>query len=705
MSSRRLANLGSFIIVFGAGLAACTPSSSPEIPVATTGTAGDPGFQVATSGEAGSGVSFPTALIDAGVPSGGTGAAGVGGISCAGGVAGGASFASDGGSQPTIPSTPTTSAKPVPAISGGTLLALADNMTVAASDPERDQIYLVDLASSAVRTTVLQPGDEPGRLAEDAAGLLHVALRRGGAIVTIDPATASVTARQTVCTAPRGIAYQAAGDVLEVACAGGELVTLPAAGGAATRTVTLERDLRDVVIGTNGTLLVSTFRKAEVLVVGADGTVTSRLTPGSGVVPTVPFAQMRTPSVAWRMVPYSATSGTVVMLHQTGVTDVVNPAPGGYGGPSGCGGIVQTGVSIMDPSASSPPPVAAGLAGVSLAVDVAVSPDQTKVAMAVAGNAYSTGLPTLVETSVSSVTQSPGGGAVGGGGATGIGSGAGVVGDGGVSDGGATITGSCGSVPVSVLMMGPMGQGLGQFVAVSYSQLGVLFAQTREPATLWRSDTGATINLAADSRADTGHLIFHVNAGGGLACASCHPEGGEDGRVWNFACVGARRTQSIRGDISPTAPFHWDGSEPDFSHLMDDVFTGRMEGPPLMVDQKKALETWVDTIPLLPQTAGLDSAAVARGATIFNDASVGCSACHAGTLLTNNATVNVGTGQPFQVPSLRGVAWRAPFMHNGCAATLADRFNPTCGGGDLHGVTSTLTSAQLSDLETYLESL
>jgi mono/diheme cytochrome c family protein len=138
---------------------------------------------------------------------------------------------------------------------------------------------------------------------------------------------------------------------------------------------------------------------------------------------------------------------------------------------------------------------------------------------------------------------------------------------------------------------------------------------------------------------------------------------------------------------------------------MDDVFSGRMAGPLLSSDQKNALEAWVDTIPLMPQTAGLDSAAVARGSMIFNDASVGCSACHAGSLLTNNTTVDVGTGQAFQVPSLRSVSWRAPFMHNGCAQTLADRFNPTCGGGDKHGVTSTLTAAQLSDLEAYLESL
>ena len=131
-----------------------------------------------------------------------------------------------------------------------------------------------------------------------------------------------------------------------------------------------------------------------------------------------------------------------------------------------------------------------------------------------------------------------------------------------------------------------------------------------------------------------------------------------------------------------------------------------MAGPTLNTDQKTALEKWVDTIPLLPAAAGLDPAAVARGSMLFNDPKVGCATCHAGTLLTNNMTVDVGTGQALQVPSLRGVSWRAPFMHNGCAATLADRFgDASCSGGDKHGLTSTLTPAQISDLTTYLESL
>jgi cytochrome c peroxidase len=71
--------------------------------------------------------------------------------------------------------------------------------------------------------------------------------------------------------------------------------------------------------------------------------------------------------------------------------------------------------------------------------------------------------------------------------------------------------------------------------------------------------------------------------------------------------------------------------------------------------------------------------------------------------MTNHAIVDVGTGAPFKVPSLLGVGFRPPYMHDGCAATLVDRFG-TC-GGDKHGQTSMLTDSQRADLAIFLATL
>src|SRR5205807_510280 len=114
-----------------------------------------------------------------------------------------------------------------------------------AADPDRDLVSIVDVSTAKLTATVsLTAGDEPGRAVEDGAGKVHVVLRRAGQVATIDPVTAQVSTRTAVCAAPRGIAYEAATDRVHVACAGGELVSLPAGGGIAVRAVTLERDLR-----------------------------------------------------------------------------------------------------------------------------------------------------------------------------------------------------------------------------------------------------------------------------------------------------------------------------------------------------------------------------------------------------------------------------------------------------------------------------
>jgi hypothetical protein len=121
-----------------------------------------------------------------------------------------------------------------------------------------------------------------------------------------------------------------------------------------------------------------------------------------------------------------------------------------------------------------------------------------------------------------------------------------------------------------------------------------------------------------------------------------------------------------------------------------------------------ALGNWLDSLRPNASIVDSSSAAAQRGKALFESSSVGCVLCHSGSKFTSSQSVNVGTteaGHPLQVPSLIGVGYRAPFLHTGCAQTLHDRFDPSCGGGDSHGHTSTLSSADIDDLIQYLESL
>jgi hypothetical protein len=132
-----------------------------------------------------------------------------------------------------------------------------------------------------------------------------------------------------------------------------------------------------------------------------------------------------------------------------------------------------------------------------------------------------------------------------------------------------------------------------------------------------------------------------------------------------------------------------------------------MSGVTVAGDQMDALSGWVDRVPALKPSlrGGHDDAAVARGKALFDSAAVGCVTCHAGSDFTNGSNYDVGTGGTFQVPQLHSLAARAPFMHDGCAATLADRFGTKCGGDQRHGNTAQLGAAEIGDLIAYLESL
>jgi cytochrome c553 len=343
-----------------------------------------------------------------------------------------------------------------------------------------------------------------------------------------------------------------------------------------------------------------------------------------------------------------------------------------------------------------------------LPVDIALSPDASYVVVALAGDGFSVAMPELavVPLSTFSAPVPPSSGSFVGGGGFVSGS---VVATSGtvVSTEPIATSGSSGSAP---------GVAPEQPIAVAFDSAGRLLVQSREPAVLHILDAqavaagnpvpiplgGKQVVLSATSRDDTGHDIFHALAGAPIACASCHPEGGDDGHVW-ILDGNARRTPSLRGTIAGTAPYHWPGDEATFTVLSNDVYTGRMGGQMLTSDQTTALESWVQTIPPPPAPSWVDSAAASRGKAIFQGATAACSTCHAGPKLTNNQTMNVSTCGTFQVPPLVGVGWRAPLMHNGCAATFADRFGKcaTTGHGSLQG----LSAADISDLTAYLDSL
>ena len=470
---------------------------------------------------------------------------------------GGAPNNPDGGARPLfLGGEAVSAAVPPPPLSGGTLLAGRKSPSLAfASNPDADIVDVVDIdQKTLVWSAALGAGSEPGRLVEDDAGHVHVVLRRAGAIATLDVAQKTVTKR-AACPAPRGITADSTS--VWVVCAGGELVELPLDGSAAHVHV-VERDLRDIVFGGDGKLHITRFRSAEEITLDpastktSDGTVLSgikRAPLAMNVGPTDAGPTPSIPHVAWRMV--VGADGVLYELHQSESTRPIDTTQQQQQGDSPYGGM------------GIPPLVLGGVSRYSDGLPVAsmILPPSIDIAVSPAG---------LVAIAVMPPQQIPN----------------------------QVFIGTPGQMsgPPAGIVMTPA-----RPVAVAFAtdSSGRLLIQTREPAQLvLASPPGgnpmppakwpSTAVALSPNIHDTGFAIFTTPTSAGIACMSCHPEGGDDGHAWQFTNlvkqnvdVGLRRTQSMRGGVLATAPFHWNGDMKDLSALAHEVFMRRMGGDTL----------------------------------------------------------------------------------------------------------------------------
>lgn len=615
------------------------------------------------------------------------------------------------------------SATPLKPVSGGTLLSLTATGQLAISDPDRDQVSvtgkvteLTGTDDQATPATVnLGTGAEPGRMASISDTNFAVVLRGTGEVASIDAANVAESWRSAVCSAPRGIAFEAGTGQLHVACAEGVLVSLDAATGTVQRRLTLDPDLRDVVVA-DGRLYVSRFRAAEVLFID-DGQLTQRVSLPAVRVQSAFSGRERLmqSTVAWRM--QASPLGGVAVVHERATLDEVPvnaeqaakeagsnaDSTSAYGGAqgNGCDGIVQ--VALTQVNADGSRSTSASLAGITLPVDFTFSPDSGSFIVADAGLA-DLNAPKPEVRVVSAESASP---------SVGVAFASQSIGIVGFTTAELTplpaaADGSAAEAPLVPCTFGtPMGSSSGPATAVAYAG-DTLIAQNAQPNTLSFQD-GRQVSLHGDPLQDSAHDVFHRDSGAGLACASCHPEGTSDGHVWKFTDVGLRRTQDLAVPLAETLPFHWDGTLEDVGAIMDQVFVQRMGGVFQSPERLAALSSWLNKAPKAVSSAALGSEdAAARGKALFRSKEVGCATCHSGKAFTDNNNYYVGTtddGVELQVPSLVGIAARPPFMHDGCAVTLRNRFDPKCGGGDEHGHTSQLSDGDLGDLVAYLQTL
>jgi DNA-binding beta-propeller fold protein YncE len=160
----------------------------------------------------------------------------------------------------------------------------------------------------------------------------------------------------------------------------------------------------------------------------------------------------------------------------------------------------------------------------------------------------------------------------------------------------------------------------------------------------------------------------------GRACASCHPDGGQDALVWSTPS-GARQTPMLAGRLNGTAPYGWNGDATDLRAHLARTFT-RLHGTALHGDDLDALVAYLATL-APPASDDALSPLAAEGEAIFRSPEAACATCHGddgrtpdGVAHNIHSGVEADTNDAFDTPSLRGLASSAPYYHDGRYPTL-----------------------------------
>ena len=132
------------------------------------------------------------------------------------------------------------------------------------------------------------------------------------------------------------------------------------------------------------------------------------------------------------------------------------------------------------------------------------------------------------------------------------------------------------------------------------------------------------------------------------ACASCHPDGGNDGTSW-VTMEGPRRTISLRGGVADRGWLHSSATHTNSHEFVETIVPERLGGK-LEKSDLDAMAQYLDHgIPKL-QSPRVDAVLAKRGEELFQN---NCASCHRGTAYTSGVKAdgtprlyNIGTANP-----------------------------------------------------------
>ncbi|MBX3205605.1 MAG: hypothetical protein KF764_11095 [Labilithrix sp.] len=209
-----------------------------------------------------------------------------------------------------------------------------------------------------------------------------------------------------------------------------------------------------------------------------------------------------------------------------------------------------------------------------------------------------------------------------------------------------------------------------------------------------------------------GERLFH-RAGNtkiskdGRACASCHPDGRDDGLVWSTP-DGPRQTILLAGRVERASPFGWLGKHGSLEEHIT-ITMKNLKGTGASAEELTALAAWLRAMKAPPRAKQVAMGPKEeRGRELFNSSALQCGTCHAeknGFSDHESHDVASATGadvsRQFLVPSLRFVGGSSPYFHDGRYASLGELLEKN----DKMGDTKALSREDRDALEAYLHTL
>lgn len=205
------------------------------------------------------------------------------------------------------------------------------------------------------------------------------------------------------------------------------------------------------------------------------------------------------------------------------------------------------------------------------------------------------------------------------------------------------------------------------------------------------------------------------------SCATCHPDGIVDGLNWDLMNDGIGNPKQSKSLYlsGVTPPTMITGIRKNMQHCNRAGFR-HIQFCSISEEEALCIDAYVMAMKaqVSPYARKQNAEAIARGKVLFEQAE--CARCHRPEFyFTDASDPNDGSkarlfdlglgirdeqGRKFDVPTLCEVWRTAPYLYDGRARTMREVLT-THNPEDLHGATSTLSEAELSDLETYVLSL